>query len=201
MKLALGTVQFGLDYGVTNSSGQITIDEVRSILTFAKNNKINTLDTASVYGNSEQVLGCCGVDNYQIITKMISLENSVDEVINGFYKSLESLGQKQVEGLLVHDMNNIENEQFDALFSKLNELKQQGLIEKIGFSTYMPEQVDFLLENFDFDLIQLPFNVFDNRLIVKGQLKKHSFNLLNRASNCSFSILFISWTNKPSTCF
>jgi diketogulonate reductase-like aldo/keto reductase len=78
---------------------------------------------------------------------MISLENSVDEVINGFYKSLESLGQKQVEGLLVHDMNNIENEQFDALFSKLNELKQQGLIEKIGFSTYMPEQVDFLLEN------------------------------------------------------
>jgi predicted oxidoreductase len=66
----------------------------------------------------------------------------------------------------------VENEQFDTLFSKLNELKQQGLIEKIGFSTYMPEQVDFLLENFDFDLIQLPFNVFDNRLIVKGQLKK-----------------------------
>jgi predicted oxidoreductase len=101
----------------------------------------------------------------------------------------------------------------------------------------MPEQVDFLLENFDFDLIQLPFNVFDNRLIVKGQLKKlkaksieiHARSvflqgiLLNfdnlsdyfltwerqfieyqamvRASNCSFSILFISWTNKPSTCF
>jgi aryl-alcohol dehydrogenase-like predicted oxidoreductase len=171
MKLALGTVQFGLDYGVTNLSGQVTIDEVRSILTFAKNNKINTLDTASGYGNSEQVLGRCGVNNYQVITKTISLENSVDKVIDGFYESLENLGQKQVEGLLVHDINNIKNKRFDALFSKLNELKQQGLIKKIGFSTYTPEQVNFLLKNFDFDLIQLPFNVFDVRLIEGGQLQ------------------------------
>jgi len=171
MKLALGTVQFGLDYGVTNLSGQVTIDEVRNILTFAKNNKIDTLDTASGYGNSEEVLGEIGVDNYQIITKTISLENDVDKVIDGFYKSLGSLNQKQVEGLLVHDINNIENKQFDVLFSKLNELKQQGLIKKIGFSTYTPEQVNFLLENFDFDLIQVPFNVFDTRLIQDGQLQ------------------------------
>ena len=46
------------------------------------------------------------------------------------------------------------------------------LINKIGFSTYTPEQVDFLLENFDFDLIQLPFNVFDNRLVEGKQIKK-----------------------------
>ena len=171
MKLALGTVQFGLDYGVANLSGQVTIDEVRSILTFAKNNKIDTLDTASGYGNSEQVLGRCGVNNYQIITKTISLENSVDKVIDGFYESLENLGQKQVEGLLVHDINNIENKRFDALFRKLKELKQRGLIKKIGFSTYTSEQVNFLLKNFDFDLIQLPFNVFDVRLIEGGQLQ------------------------------
>ena len=171
MKLALGTVQFGLDYGVTNLSGQVTIDEVRNILTFAKNNKIDTLDTASGYGNSEEVLGEIGVDNYQIITKTISLEGDVNKVIDSFHKSLESLGQKQVEGLLVHDINNVENKQFDILFSKLNELKQQGLIKKIGFSTYTPGQVNFLLENFGFDLIQVPFNVFDTRLIQGGQLQ------------------------------
>jgi aryl-alcohol dehydrogenase-like predicted oxidoreductase len=171
MKLALGTVQFGLDYGVTNPSGQVAIDEVRNILTFAKKNEIDTLDTASGYGNSEQVLGEIGVDNYQIITKTISLKNDVDKVIDGFHKSLENLNQKQVEGLLVHDINNIENKQFDVLFSQLNELKQQGLIKKIGFSTYTPEQVDFLLENFDFDLIQVPFNVFDVRLDDGFQLK------------------------------
>jgi aryl-alcohol dehydrogenase-like predicted oxidoreductase len=171
-KIALGTVQFGIDYGLTNLSGQVSIDEVRNILTFAKNNGIDTLDTASGYGISEQVLGRCGVNSYQIITKTVSLESSVDKVIDGFYKSLENLGQKQVEGLLVHDINNIENKKFDILFSKLNELKQQGLIKKIGFSTYTPEQINFLLANFDFDLIQVPFNVFDNRLIQSGHLQE-----------------------------
>ena len=73
-KLALGTVQFGLDYGITNQSGQVTIKEVKGILDFAKENGIDVLDTASGYGNSEKVLGEVGVDNYQIITKGSSLK-------------------------------------------------------------------------------------------------------------------------------
>ena len=170
-KLAIGTVQFGLDYGITNQSGQVTIKEVKGILDFAKDNGIDTLDTASGYGNSEKVLGEVGVDNYQIITKTISLKNGVDKVIDGFYQSLNDLSQKQVEGLLIHNIQDIENKQFSALFDKLNELKQQGLIKKIGFSTYTPEQVNFLLENFDFNIIQVPFNVFDTRLIQSGQLQ------------------------------
>ena len=170
-KLAIGTVQFGLDYGITNQSGQVTIKEVKGILDFAKDNGIDTLDTASGYGNSEKVLGEVGVDNYQIITKTISLKNGVDKVIDGFYQSLNDLSQKQVEGLLIHNIQDIENKQFSALFNKLNELKQQGLIKKIGFSTYTPEQVNFLLENFDFNIIQVPFNVFDTRLIQSGQLQ------------------------------
>ncbi len=170
-KLALGTVQFGLDYGITNQSGQVTIKEVKSILDFAKENGIDALDTASGYGNSEKVLGEVGVDNYHIITKTISLKNGVDRVIDGFYQSLDDLSQKQVEGLLIHNIQDIENKQFNVLFNKLNELKQQGLIKKIGFSTYTPEQVNFLLENFDFNIIQVPFNVFDTRLIQSGQLQ------------------------------
>jgi aryl-alcohol dehydrogenase-like predicted oxidoreductase len=101
-KLALGTVQFGLDYGVTNLRGQVTIDEVKNILDFAKNNKINTLDTASLYGNSEQILGEVGVNDYQVITKTIPLKDSANEV---FYKSLENLNQRQVDGLLIHNIN------------------------------------------------------------------------------------------------
>ena len=171
MKLALGTVQFGLDYGVTNQDGQVTIEEVESILDFAKVNGIDTLDTASRYGNSEQVLGDAGVDGYQIVTKTVSLKNDVNGVIKGFYQSLENLNQKAVDGLLIHDINEVNDKEFNRLFERLDELKQQGLVNKIGFSTYVPEQVDFLLENFDFDIIQLPLNVFDNRLIQGGQLK------------------------------
>ena len=171
MKVALGTVQFGLDYGVTNQDGQVTIEEVESILDFAKVNGIDTLDTASRYGNSEQVLGDAGVDGYQIVTKTASLKSGINGVIKGFYQSLENLSQKAVNGLLIHDINEVNDKEFNGLFEKLDELKQQGLVNKIGFSTYAPEQVDFLLENFDFDIIQLPFNVFDDRLIQGGQLK------------------------------
>lgn len=170
-KLSLGTVQFGLDYGVTNQSGQVGIDEVRDILGFAKQNNIKTLDTAPLYGNSEKVLGEIGVDDYQIITKTTLLKDDVNEVVNNFYKSLESLNRTQVEGLLIHNINDIENKRFDALFEKLNILKESKLVKKIGFSTYTPEQVDFLLANFDFDLIQVPFNVFDTRLVNNGQLQ------------------------------
>ena len=171
MKLALGTVQFGLDYGVTNHDGQVAIDEVKDILDYAKTNNIDTLDTAARYGNSEQVLGEVGVNNYRIITKTTPLKNGVDGVIKGFHQSLDSLNIGQVDGLLIHNIDDTKDKRFGKLFHKLNELKEEGVIKKIGFSTYTPEQVDFLLENFDFDLIQVPFNVFDTRLVEGGQLK------------------------------
>ena len=171
-KIALGTVQFGINYGVTNQKGQVTIDQVKRILDFAKNNGINTLDTASGYGDSEQVLGRAGNDDFKIITKTISINNGINQVIDGFYQSLEVLKKQQIEGLLIHNISDVENSQFNTLFEKLNKLKKEGLIKSVGFSTYTPSQVDFLLSNFDFDLIQLPFNVFDTRLIEGGQLQE-----------------------------
>jgi len=169
-KIALGTVQFGLDYGVSNLSGQVAINDVKKILDVARDNGINTLDTAPGYGNSEKVLGKVGISDYQIVTKTISLNDDADKVIDGFHKSLKNLNTDQVKGLLIHNIDDIKNKQFTILFSKLNRLKEEGLINKIGFSTYTPEQVNFLLVNFDFDLIQLPFNVFDARLTEGGQL-------------------------------
>ena len=170
-KLALGTAQFGLDYGVTNSKGKVQVEEVELILGCAKENSINTLDTAASYGNSEEVLGSIGISDFQIITKTIPLKNGVDEVIKHFKQSLTFLNKSSVNGLLIHNINEIENKNFNTLFKELTELKRQGLVNKIGFSTYTPEQVDFLLKNFDFDLIQVPFNIFDNRLIQGGQLQ------------------------------
>jgi len=170
-KLALGTAQFGLDYGVTNSEGKVQVEEVELILGCAKENSINTLDTAASYGNSEEVLGSIGISDFQIITKTIPLKNGVDEVIKHFQQSLTFLNKSSVNGLLIHHFNEIEHKNFNTLFKELTELKRQGLVNKIGFSTYTPEQVDFLLKNFDFDLIQVPFNIFDNRLIQGGQLQ------------------------------
>jgi len=198
MKLALGTVQFGLDYGVANQNGQITIKEASKILEYAKKKNIETLDTASLYGNSETILGKIGVKDYQVITKTIPLRKSVDEVLDNFYKSLENLGINHVEGLLIHDVNDIKNKDFDQLLSKLQALKNEGLIDKIGFSTYTPEQIDFLLANFEFDLIQVPLNVFDTRLIEGGQLRALKDNGVEVHSRSVFlQGLLVNFHNLP----
>jgi aryl-alcohol dehydrogenase-like predicted oxidoreductase len=175
-KFVLGTAQFGLNYGVNNSNGQVELDEVKSILEFAKKNRIITIDTAPAYGNSEEVLGKTIFDDFQIISKTTSITNGIDKVIDDFYHSLKHLNRSSLDGLLVHNINELGIKNFNFLFEELNKLKQHGLVKKIGFSVYTPEQIDFVLENFDFDLIQLPLNIFDQRLIKDGKLK----NLKNK---------------------
>lgn len=170
-KIALGTVQFGLDYGISNSSGQVSFEEVQQILNLAKDNCIDTLDTACGYGDSEEVLGCAGVSDFKIVTKTAPLHLGVDRVLESFHQSLKYLNVTNVDGLLIHNIDDVEDKQFDTLFKALKGLQQDKLINKIGFSTYTPNQVDFLLENFDFDLIQVPYNVFDTRLVDSGHLQ------------------------------
>ena len=170
-KLALGTVQFGLDYGVTNNNGQVTIKEARKILGLSRRNNIKTLDTAASYGDSEKVLGQIGVSSHEVITKTIPLQENVDKVINHFYKSLENMNLSRVKGLLVHDVNDIRKKNFTSLFKELSSLKREGIINQIGFSIYTPEQANELIDKFEFDLIQLPINVFDTRLIKGRQLR------------------------------
>jgi len=170
-KIVLGTAQFGLDYGFLNTDGQVHSSEVKNILSVAKDNNITLLDTASVYGNSEETLGEIGINNFKVVTKAVSIKLGIDNVMQTFEQSLDSLQIESVDGLLIHNIEDIQDKEFDLLYAELNNLKQDGLIKKIGFSTYTPNQVDFLLDNFDFDLIQVPFNVFDVRLIKGGQLQ------------------------------
>ena len=206
-KLALGTVQFGLDYGITNNTGKAQIREVASILDYAKKKNINVLDTASGYGNSEEVLGNIGINHFQIVTKTTSINNGIDKVIESFYQSLKNLNQQKIDGLLIHNIEEVKNEQFDVLFQELTGLKQQGLIDKIGFSIYTPEETDFLLQNFDFDLIQVPFNVFDTRLLQGGQLQRlknkgieiHARSVFLQGILLDFNDLpsyFLTWENQ-----
>jgi aryl-alcohol dehydrogenase-like predicted oxidoreductase len=175
-KLALGTVQFGLDYGINNSNGQVEFNEVNKILNLLKLNKIDTIDTASSYGNSEKILGKIGISNLNVITKTLPLTFGVNNVIKTFYQSLENLKVPAIDGLLIHNFSDAKHEEFDILYKELCILKDHKVINKIGFSIYSPMQANFLLNNFDFDLIQAPLNVFDVRLINSGILGKLKSN-------------------------
>ena len=79
-KLALGTVQFGLDYGIANEAGQVKCAEVEQILSEVKKNEIDMLDTAIAYGTSEEVLGEVGVDEFRVVTKLPSLPNDQSNI-------------------------------------------------------------------------------------------------------------------------
>ena len=76
MKIALGTAQFGLDYGISNNSGQVSYDETKLILK-AKQFKICTLDTAMSYGDCEKILGDIGVSQFNLITKLPPIPNNL----------------------------------------------------------------------------------------------------------------------------
>lgn len=167
-KIAIGTVQFGLDYGVANHSGQVSIDEVKSIINLATQNDITTLDTAIAYGSSESILGQAGVNDFQVITKLP--EVSIDAIGNlkiwcllEVTESLKRLGVKQLDGVLLHRPLQLLKDYGDDLYQSLEALKQSGLVKKIGVSVYEPSDLEKLNGKYRFDLVQLPFNVLDNR--------------------------------------
>ena len=175
MKLALGTVQFGLDYGISNQSGKVKDNEVAKILQTAQDNQILTLDTASAYGNSEKVLGNALPklnETFKVIDKIPDLESHKLSIEKTLHHSLESLGLTQIEGLLLHNAADLT----DKNYKQLQSLKSQGLVNKIGISVYNPHQTFELSERYALDLVQLPMNLFDQRFAETGCIE-HLKNL------------------------
>lgn len=161
-KIALGTVQFGTNYGINNSCGQVTKEEVATILRIASEGGIKTLDTSSAYGTSEQALGEAlektGLQ-FNIVSKYPKSEVGVHET---FMKSLKNLGVDSLYGYLVHHFDFYQ--EHPIIFDDMRRLKDEGRIQKIGFSLYNPQQLQYLLDrNVKFDIIQFPYNIFDRQ--------------------------------------
>lgn len=172
MKLALGTVQFGLDYGVANNSGRVSLKEASSILERARQAGITTLDTAIAYGASESVLGNLGVGSWKVITKLPAvpaecndMHSWVEEQVLG---SLSRLGVTKLYGLLLHRPTQLLEDKGDLLYRAMQSIKAAGWVEKIGVSVYGPAELDVLLRRFDFDLVQAPLNILERSLIETG---------------------------------
>ena len=106
MKLALGTVQFGMNYGVANSIGQVIETEAEAILKQASFLGIDMLDTAVSYGKSEEVLGRFAQTGQNIVTKLPAVPESERDVknwlIGQFEESLVRLRASKIYGLLLH---------------------------------------------------------------------------------------------------
>lgn len=161
-KIILGTVQFGLQYGV-NSAGRPSEETVKDILAEAAKGGIATLDTSSAYGNSEEILGECITtdEDYKIVSKYPKGEIPVGEMFNS---SLKRLKVNQLYGYLLHHFEVYRNN--PKVWDEFVALKESGKVQKIGFSLYTPEELQFILDNKSpFDLIQVPFNIFDKKFL------------------------------------
>ena len=181
-KLGLGTAQWGMQYGVSNKQGQTPLEEVHRILKFAHSTGISLLDTASLYGNAEQALGQSNLSSFRVITKTPKFDKDwvskadVEHLVQTFTASLQKLGLKSAYGLLMHDVDNILLPNGSQLIGALEQLRRQEYVSKIGISVYSSSQIKKALDLFKPDIIQLPINVLDQRLIQDGTIA-HLSNL------------------------
>ena len=180
MKLGLGTAQFGMDYGISRPGGKTDPDEVRRVLDVAAQNHIRIVDTAALYGTSEEVLGHALPANhgFSIVTKtpvFSGTEITADSarlVELSLRRSLTNMRLRAVYGLLIHHADDALAKGGNLLLEKMQELKRRGQTQKIGVSVYRAEQIDRVLDRFSIDIIQIPLNVFDQRLLRSGHLMK-----------------------------
>lgn len=199
-RLALGTVQLGLSYGVANTGGQVPEDEAGRILLLARRSGLDTLDTAIAYGASEAVLGRLGLGGLRVVTKLppwpgeaaaqgLSVAAWVRQSVRG---SLARLGLSRLHGLLLHRSADLLGEEGPALYAALAALRAEGLAARVGVSIYAPGELDALVEAAPrftglapnavgaraslargaLDLVQAPFNVLDRRLLRSGWLAR-----------------------------
>lgn len=176
MKLALGTVQFGLAYGVANTGGQVALSEAKRILDLARNSGIDMLDTATEYGESESTLGKSGVGPFKVVTKLpaqIDEEKHIATWVEQCAKaSLKRLGIESAYGLLLHRSEQLTASSGKYLLSAVDALKAAGLVRKFGVSIYDPSELDAVTQVRMPDIVQAPINVFDRRLMTSGWLQK-----------------------------
>ena len=175
-RLALGTVQFGIPYGISNQQGKVSVDSAREILNYAHIRGINTLDTAIAYGDSENCLGQIGVKDWQVISKLCELPIETSDVLSwvreSVHGSLQRLQISQLYGLLLHRPQQLLSPQGQEIYNALNLLKEERLVNKIGISIYSSTELETLFDRFSFDLVQAPFNILDRSLKQSGWLSR-----------------------------
>lgn len=175
-KLALGTVQFGLDYGATNTRGRPGYPEVLAILQTAVEGGITHFDTAASYGNSEEILGKAlrelgVIDDVTIVTKIKHLTGDDEQNRKTIEESLEQsrihLGLDQLPLVLFHRGEDARYMDFLETFCA------RGWVRRLGVSCGTDAgAARELVDDPRVRAMQVPFNILDRRHETSGLLKR-----------------------------
>lgn len=171
-RLALGTAQFGLPYGVSNTTGQVPKDQVKAILTSAAEAGIDMLDTAAAYGDAESIVARAAADlgsPFLIVSKTPPAAD-IDAVKAAVRRSAELAGRNGLDTILVHHPKDLAGHAGDRLWRALNDLVNEGAAHRIGLSASFDDNPKELAARFAPSVIQLPVSLFDQRLVRDGTL-------------------------------
>lgn len=175
MKLALGGAQFGLDYGLEKNK-KIEKNEIYKIKKLAKKFKVSFIDTAISYNDSESIIGNNKLNNFKIITKIklpnkniLNINKWSTRIIN---QSLVNLKTNKIYAILFHDYKDLLGNNGKKFLNFLIHLKKKKFYSKIGISIYSPYELDIVWKFWKPDLVQVPFNVFDQRIVRSGWLDR-----------------------------
>lgn len=169
--MVLGTAQIGLKYGINNSIGKPTKTDSLQLMKSSLLAGVRYFDTARVYGDSESIIGqFCDKSNLKppVITKLTSKiigcsrSEAQREVDNSLHESLKNLKRDQLDVVMVHSADQLQNGDL-GIMDRLIHHKSQGKIERLGLSIQVPDELKFLEQYPDIDLIQIPYNIFDHR--------------------------------------
>ena len=175
-KLALGTAQFGLDYGITNSCGQVSSASVGCLLTKAQEVGVAYIDTAQAYGNAEEVLGNAlpSSHSFRVISKLPAQSTDALFDDSSEYRwqqslelTLERMQLHYIDALLLHSAADLVRPDGFRLLHWLRDVKRLGLVGRIGVSIYDAADLEGLPLN-DLQLVQMPCSLYDQRLVVDG---------------------------------
>ncbi len=183
-KIGLGTVQIGLNYGVSNLYGKPGVEEIQNIFDAAVQAKIGFIDTAPAYGNAEETIGGVFPNGcpFKVISKTPVLVkekfNKADRafVIDAVKSSLSKLNLSSIYGILLHNPDCLFRSGREYIIDALQTLKAKGLVKKIGVSVYDEAELDQILKQFLPDIIQLPLSPLDQRLIRSGHIDQLKHN-------------------------
>lgn len=195
-KIIIGSAQFGLNYGITNTKGKIKVKEAQKILETSLQNNIRIFDTAKSYGNSEIELGKFSSSNVKFITKI-----SGHDYIAQIEDSLQKLNTDNLYCVLMHDEKEayLSNKQ-----KELITLKNKNLTHKIGISIYDYVILEKLLNTdflSDIDVIQVPLNIFSmtkSKIDILERIKENDIEIHVRSIFLQGVLLLDNYNNLPS---
>ena len=175
-KIIIGSANFDQIYGIKKNF--IKRNEIKKLLDLASKNKIKIIDTSPLYKNSEKIIGLLNNNRFKIISKIpkppknIKRKNIKKWLKQSVMISLKNLKLKKFECLLLHNANCLLSKNGDEIYKCIRNMKIDGLTNKVGVSIYDFHVLDKILKKFKFNIIQVPFNILDQRLVEKGWLKK-----------------------------